>query len=93
MSEADKEKSGKYFIRAQETLAEGKHLAEGKFWNGVPNRLYYACFYAAHAFLALEGIEPSSHKGVKLKFGELAIVSGKLSAEWGRTFSRLFALN
>jgi uncharacterized protein (UPF0332 family) len=37
--------------RARETLVEADLMALSGHWNGCVNRLYYACFSAATAFL------------------------------------------
>ena len=56
------------------------------------NRLYYAAFYATIALLLDKNIEVKSHAGVKQKFGEEYVVTGKISKDIGRTFSMLFDL-
>ena len=42
--------------RANETLQEARLLAKEGYYNATFNRLYYACFYAALALLAKNGI-------------------------------------
>ncbi len=51
--------------RAQQSLAEADLLAEGIFWNGCANRVYYACFYAVTALMMHDGSSMSKHTGVR----------------------------
>lgn len=45
------------------------NLEHGDLRSAV-NRVYYAMFYAAHAALALKGVEePKTHKGLVAQFG------------------------
>ena len=76
--------------RANETLKEVEVLIENKFWNTAINRQYYACFYAVGALLAREGVEATSHSGMRQKFGELFIKTGKINRELGKHYSDLF---
>lgn len=78
------------FQRAEETLAEVPFLKEQGFYNTAINRLYYACYYAAVALLIKNGINPSTHAGVKQMLGMHFIATGRLSKEQGRSFSLLF---
>lgn len=65
-------------------------LAENKFWNSSINRLYYACFYAIGALLYSHDIETLSHAGLRQKFGQLFIKTGKIDRNLGKHFSDLF---
>lgn len=76
--------------RANETLEEAQYLAKGKFWNAVVNRLYYACFYALLALLVQEGINASTHAGVKTMFYKHFIKNGKISEKTGILYNDLF---
>lgn len=78
------------FQRAEQTLAEVPFLKEQGFYNTAINRLYYACYYAAVALLIKNGINPSTHAGVKQMLGMHFIATGCLSKEQGRSFSLLF---
>ena len=51
--------------RAHKTLEEAIYLRDGGYFNAAVNRLYYACFYAASGLLIANGIEASTHAGVK----------------------------
>ncbi len=76
--------------RAKDTIKEVEVLIENQFWNSAINRLYYACFYAVGALLVNEGIETASHSGLRQKFGQLFVKTGKISRELGKHYSDLF---
>ena len=78
--------------RANETLQEARLLAKEGYYNATFNRLYYACFYAALALLAKNGIPTASHAGVKTMLGLHFVSKGLLEKEYGKTFSRLFEI-
>jgi len=42
--------------RSWETIEEARDLSVGGHWNGVANRLHYACFYAVGAWLVCHGL-------------------------------------
>jgi uncharacterized protein (UPF0332 family) len=76
--------------KARETLTEVESHIKNKFWNTSINRMYYACFYAVIALLVKYGIETSSHKGVRLQFGQEFIKTGKIDKKFSLHFSDLF---
>ena len=78
--------------RADETLKEAGLLAKEGYYNAAFNRLYYACFYAALALLVKNGIQTSTHAGVKTMLGLHFVSKGLLDKEQGKTFSRLFEI-
>ena len=81
----------KYRIdRAKETIEEVGIHVENKFWNTAINRMYYACFYAVSALLAKEKIDVSSHSGVRQKFGENFVKTGKIDRDLAKHFTELF---
>lgn len=76
--------------RAIETLQEiDIHLKNG-FWNTAINRLYYSCYYAATALLLHNGINASTHSGVRQMLGLHFIKTGKISSDLGKVFTDLF---
>lgn len=76
---------------ALSTLSEVEsHKANG-FYNTAVNRLYYACYYAATAMLISLKIDVRSHDGVRQSIGQHVVLSGILSPEQGRFYSRLFS--
>jgi cytosine deaminase len=64
--------------RAHETVEEAHLMVEHGHWNTAVNRLYYAVFYAAHAYLAAHGHVAKTHKGTRLAFGSLVHAQGKI---------------
>jgi uncharacterized protein (UPF0332 family) len=78
--------------RAFETYEEAIILSRENHWNASANRLYYACFYAVSALLLKNGLNTSTHNGVKTEFLKSFIKSGIISKQSGRTYSRLFNL-
>ena len=76
---------------ALNTLAEVEsHRANG-FYNTAVNRMYYACYYAASAALIAYHIEAKSHEGVRQQLGLQFVLTGKISQEQGRFYSRLYS--
>ena len=76
--------------KAQEALASARsELAAGRFDFAV-NRAYYAAFYAASAAVLGRGKRVVKHQGLSACIHRDLVRSGELSAEWGKTFDRLF---
>jgi uncharacterized protein (UPF0332 family) len=81
----------KYRIdRAKETIDEVRIHIENRFWNTAINRMYYACFYAVNALMAKDKIEVSSHSGIRHKFGEFFVKTGKIDRNLAKHFTELF---
>lgn len=76
--------------RAVETIKEVEVHIQNEFWNTSINRMYYACFYAVSALLSQNKIEVSSHNGVRQKFGEHFVKTGKFNRELAKHFTDLF---
>jgi uncharacterized protein (UPF0332 family) len=75
--------------RAVETIQEVAVHIEKRFWNTAINRMYYACYYAVGALLVKHGIETSSHKGTRQKFGELFVKTGIVDKNLAKLFTDL----
>ncbi len=83
----------KYRIdRSLETLSDAKLLIQEERWNSGANRLYYACFYMATAYLVFYEIKAITHTGVKTKFNQELIKTGRLDRKYGVIYNKLFAL-
>jgi uncharacterized protein (UPF0332 family) len=54
--------------RAEESLSDAKHLVSTNHWNSIANRLYYACFYAANAWLLDNDIKVKAHSWHAVNF-------------------------
>lgn len=78
--------------RARETWQEASELAANGHWHGVANRLYYACFYAATAWLVTQGLSAARHTGVRALVNRHLIQPGLLTREAGRLYNDLFEL-
>lgn len=76
--------------RALETLEEASLLREKGHLNAYVNRLYYACFYAVSALLLVEGKSSSKHSGVRALFDKEWVKRGRISADCGRFYRRLY---
>lgn len=76
---------------AKSTLAEVRSHRENGFYNTAVNRMYYACYYAASALLIAHHIETKSHEGVRQQLGLNFVLTGKISQDQGRFYSRLFS--
>ena len=76
---------------ALKMLSEVESHRQNGFYNTAVNRMYYACYYAATAKLISMGIEVKSHDGVRLNLGKHVVMTGTLSPELGRFYSRLFS--
>lgn len=76
---------------ALKMLSEVESHRQNGFYNTAVNRMYYACYYVATAKLISMGIEVKSHDGVRLNLGKHVVMTGILSPELGRFYSRLFS--
>lgn len=77
--------------RAENALALARHLADIEEWEACVNRLYYACFYAANAWMLTAGLSSSKHRGVRSLLNEQLVKPGLLSQEMGALYNVLFA--
>jgi uncharacterized protein (UPF0332 family) len=75
--------------RAKDKLLVAKKVLEAGFPAESVPPAYYACFHVAEAALALEGIEPKTHEGLKSAFGLHFIKTGRLPAELGSILREL----
>ena len=76
--------------KARQLLHDVDVLIENELWNSTINRMYYACFHAVSALLIKNGIEVTSHMGIRQAFGLHFVKAGKVSLEYGRIFSRIY---
>ncbi|MBI1319675.1 MAG: HEPN domain-containing protein [Candidatus Hydrogenedens sp.] len=75
---------------AKSTLEEARELCARQRWRGCANRLYYACFYAALALLAVDGKGSSKHTGVRGLLVTDYIRTGLIAEPLGRFYHMLF---
>lgn len=91
MTEYKSDDYAKYRIqKAKETIAEVEVLIENRFWNTAINRMYYACFYSVCALLASQDVDTSTHAGVRQKFGQLFVKTGKIDKILARHYTNIF---
>jgi hypothetical protein len=77
------------FKRSQESFEEALIMIQNRKWNTAVSRLYYSCYYAVIALLLKHGIETRSHNGVRTKFSDTFVKTGKIDVKFGKLFSRL----
>ena len=76
--------------RSDETMLEADLMYNEGLYHGAINRLYYACFYVTTALLLKNGIQASTHSGVKTMFALHFVSKGVVSYETGKVLSVLF---
>lgn len=54
------------------------------------NRLYYACYYAVTALLISNGLNATTHAGVRTMLGLKFIKTGILELDHGKFFNEIF---
>jgi len=74
--------------RAKLTAAED-WLAQGKYFDEIASRCYYAAFHAAQAMLATEGLTANTHQGIVSLFGLHFAKTGKVNPRLGRYLNNL----
>src|SRR4030067_1720428 len=80
-----------YWMRkADDALISARsELSAGRRDSAV-KRAYYACFYAASAYLLMLGKKFVKHSGVRGAIHQDLVKSGTLDAKWGKAFDHLF---
>lgn len=77
-----------------EKAAEALSSAEAEFEAGrfsfAVNRAYYACFYSLSSVLLVEDLRFVKHSGVRAALHRSLVKTGRLRAEWGRFYDRVF---
>lgn len=77
--------------QAWEELAVARKICDGETPSrSVVNRLYYACFYAVCALLAVRGMDESKHTGVRSQFSRHFVNTGEFEIGLAKFFNRLF---
>ena len=76
--------SQKELTRAQKALLAAKTLLENQLYEDCVSRAYYAVLHAAKAALAMEPVEPQSHRAVRRMFGLHLVKTGKIEKEFAR---------
>ena len=76
--------------RARECLDDAKLLLENGRLHSAVNRIYYALFYQASAYLLAEGLSFSKHSGVLAALNKELVKTGKVDKELGKFYNRMF---
>lgn len=75
---------------AHEMIDVAKMNIQFEFYNSAVNRLYYACFHIAGAFLLKSDIDNiKSHDGVKTQFSLYAVKSGLVDRRWSAFYATM----
>lgn len=75
--------------KSAELFDDAKLLAENNRWHSCVNRLYYSSFHLVDALLTLDNITTKTHEGLKIKFLQLYIKTGKIGVDYGKLYSKL----
>jgi hypothetical protein len=78
--------------KAHERLKDAEGMLSLSRYAGTVNRTYYVMFEAASALLSSINMEFDTHYGVKIKFGELFVKTGRVDQKFGRYFSQALEL-
>lgn len=76
--------------KAKDTLEDARILFNANRLHSTVNRIYYALFYSVLALLHTDNLFSAKHSGVKSIFNERFVKTGKVDAELGRFYSRMF---
>jgi uncharacterized protein (UPF0332 family) len=75
--------------RSVEIFEDAKLLSDNKRWRSCVNRLYYSSFHLVGALLTLDNITTKTHEGLKTKFLQLYIKTGKFDTDYGKLYAKL----
>ncbi len=76
-----------YMASAWQALRTAEsEFGQGKDFQVVANRAYYAIFYAANAVLATQGLQRSKHPGVLAIFREQFVMPGDIESSYIRDY-------
>lgn len=76
--------------RANEAIQEAELLLNSNHVNTTVNRLYYACFYAASAFLLAKGYSSPKLSGIRALLHQKLVKPGLIHLTEGQLYDRLF---
>lgn len=75
--------------RAGEELQTAREMIGNGHYRASVSRAYYAMFYMASAALFSQSVQRSKHSGVESAFAEHLVKSGKIEAEYSRSYQRV----
>jgi uncharacterized protein (UPF0332 family) len=76
--------------KADDSFSDARLLFLNRRWNACVNRLYYSCFYITIALLVKNGIETTTHDGVRNQLGLNFVKSGIIDKQLGKFYSKIF---
>lgn len=77
--------------RSKETIEEAKLLFNESHYLSVANRLYYAVFYLACAYLGKANIVTKTHSGTKSQFHLHFVKKEIVNEDFGKLYDSLFS--
>jgi uncharacterized protein (UPF0332 family) len=80
----------KILDKAIEALENAEYDLNGGYTLATANRAYYACYYCMTALLYTMDVYAKTHQGVKTKFNELFIKSGRIPQNASEIATLLF---
>lgn len=89
MTEA-KELARYWLNKSREAEESAQLLFNHQQWSACVSRLYYACFYALSALLALRNFSYGKHAAVRASLHRDFVKTGILPVEAGMIYNRLF---
>jgi uncharacterized protein (UPF0332 family) len=75
--------------RSEELFSDAQLLAAHAGWRSCINRLYYSSFHLVNALLFQQGTYAKSHDGLKTKFLQHFVKTGRISIEAGKLYALL----
>jgi len=76
--------------KAYDSYDDAQLLFSNERWNACINRLYYSCFYITIALLVKDGVETTTHDGVRNQLGLRFVKPGLVDKKLGKLYSKLF---
>ena len=80
----------KIVLKAEEFFVDAEYLFNGKRYEAVVNRCYYAMFTMVQALLLSKNIFTKTHMGTMMKFHEIFIKTELLPVESGKILNETF---
>lgn len=77
--------------KSDRTFLEAESLRDSKFWNGAANRLYYSCYHVVSALLLRDGINASTHNGIRSQFFKFYVKTEILDKKYSVLYSDLMS--
>jgi uncharacterized protein (UPF0332 family) len=79
-----------YLKEASDLIETAELLLKNHWYKSVINRSYYSIFNCVEALLLDEGVFIKTHSGLKTKFSELFVKTGKFDIQLAGRYAALF---